>query len=114
MVATEAALNERPEFGQAFWRSLLYFNVYRLIVALILLVVVTWLGENLPFGTYSRKLYLYADGAYIVFTLLAFVPILQRQIPFNLQLAVYVCADVLVVVLILHASGGISNGLGLL
>ena len=36
-----AAAGDIPE---SFWRPLFFFNVYRLIVALILLVVVTWLG----------------------------------------------------------------------
>lgn len=105
---------DRLEFGRAFWRSLLYFNVYRLIVALVLLAAAVWLGENIPFGTYSRRIFMYASGIYIAFTLLSFLPILQRLIPFNLQLAVYVSADVVVVVLMLYASGGISSGLGLL
>jgi two-component system, NtrC family, sensor histidine kinase PilS len=105
---------DRPEFGHAFWRSLLYFNVYRLIVAFILMAAAIWLGENTPFGTYSRRMFLYANAIYIVFTLFAFVPILQRRIRLNLQLAVYVGADVVLVVLMLYASGGITSGLGLL
>lgn len=105
---------DRLEFGRAFWRSLLYFNIYRLIVAFVLLAAAVWLGENIPFGTYSRRIFMYASGIYIAFTLFAFLPVLQRRIPFNFQLAVYVSADVVVVMLMLYASGGISSGLGLL
>mgnify|MGYP002622153245 CR=1 FL=1 len=114
MLSPHALPSTRREFGDAFWRSLLYFNVYRLIVASILLAATVLLGENIPFGTYSRRTFLYASGAYIVFTLLAFLPILQRRISFNLQLALYVSADVAAVVVMLYASGGISSGLGLL
>jgi two-component system sensor histidine kinase PilS (NtrC family) len=46
--------------------------------------------------------------------LLAFAPIVARSIPFNVQLTVYVCVDVLAVVLMMYSSGGISSGIGLL
>lgn len=114
MSNSRSLVTSGQEFGQAHWRSLLYFNVYRLVVALVLLAAALWLAESIPFGNYSRRAFLYPNAAYIVFTLLAFLPILQRRIPFKLQLATYISADVTVVVLMLYASGGLSSGLGLL
>lgn len=105
---------ERRQYGDAFWRSLLYFNVYRLAAALVLLAAALTLGENVPFGSVSRHAYLYTDVGYIIFSLLAFAAILARRPYFTGQLTVQICVDILFVTVLMHASGGISSGLGLL
>jgi two-component system, NtrC family, sensor histidine kinase PilS len=114
VILSHPASADRPSFGGAYWRSLLFFNLYRLAVGLVLLGSVLLLGENIPFGSFNRPVFLYTCVGYIAFMLLAFVPILARSMPFNLQLTIYVCVDVLAVVLMMYASGGISSGLGLL
>ena len=105
---------ERRQYGDAFWRSLFYFNVYRLAAALVLLAAALTLGDNAPFGSNSRNAYLYTDVAYIIFGLLAFGAILPRRPYFTVQLTVQICADILFLTILMHASGGISSGLGLL
>jgi two-component system sensor histidine kinase PilS (NtrC family) len=105
---------DRRQYGDAFWRSLFFFNTYRLAAAAVLLAAVLMLGENIPFGSFSRKLYLYTNVAYIAFSLFAFAAIVSRRLHFTLQLNVQICADILFVVLMMHASGGINSGLGLL
>jgi two-component system, NtrC family, sensor histidine kinase PilS len=105
---------ERRQYGEMFWRTLLFFNVYRLSVALILLVAVLLLGGNLPIASYSRNTYLYANIGYILFGLLAFGMIIPRRPQFTVQLAAQVCGDIFFVVLMMYASGGIGSGLGLL
>ncbi len=105
---------ERRQYGDAFWRSLFYFNVYRLAAALVLLAAAVTLGDNVPFGSNSRNAYLYTDVAYIIFGLLAFGAILPRRPYFTVQLTVQICADILFLTILMHASGGISSGLGLL
>jgi two-component system, NtrC family, sensor histidine kinase PilS len=105
---------ERRHYGEAFWRSLFYFNVYRLSAALVLLAAVVTLGNDVPFGSESRHAYLYTDIGYIVFSLLAFAVILPRRPYFTIQLTVQICADILFITMLMHASGGIGSGLGLL
>jgi len=102
------------DHGDAFWRSLLYFNIYRVLVAAVLLGAVLWLGADIPFGSHSRRLFYATNGAYIAISLAAFAAILSRRIGFNAQLAAYVGIDVVAVVAMMYASGGISSGLGLL
>lgn len=111
---SEASAQPATETGAAHWRSLLYFNVYRLIVALVLLGSVIWLSDNIPFGSYSREFFIYVDLVYVALTLLAFAPILWQQPRFDIQLSVYVVIDVAAVTLMLYASGGVASGLGLL
>jgi len=105
---------ERRQYGDAFWRSLFYFNVYRLAAALVLLAAVLSLGEDIPFGSTSRHAYLYSNAGYIIFSVLAFAPALSRAPHFTAQLAAQICADIFFVTLMMHFSGGIGSGLGLL
>ena len=105
---------ERRQYGDAFWRSLFYFNVYRLAVAITLIVSVLAFGDSIPFGSYSRKIFLYGSIGYIVFSLLSFAAVIPRKPYFGVQLTVQICADIFFIVLLMHASGGIGSGLGLL
>ena len=100
------------EQSEPFWRSLFYFNVYRLLVALLLLSVAIW-GGNLWFGSRDLTLFIVASVAYVVFSVTCFVLISARR-RFNLQLALQVAGDVGFMMLLLYASSGISSGLGLL
>ncbi|MBI3045558.1 MAG: PAS domain-containing sensor histidine kinase [Betaproteobacteria bacterium] len=105
-----APAGEHPE---PFWRSLFYFNGYRLLVALLLLMSVEVWGANLWFGSRNVTLFVIAGIGYVVFSVACFVLINTRR-RFNLQLALQVAADVGFVVVMIYASSGISSGLGLL
>jgi two-component system, NtrC family, sensor histidine kinase PilS len=105
----------RPDQGypNSYWRSLFYFNVYRVIVATLLLVSAVVFSESL-FGSNSFQLYLYGCAGYILATVLFFITTTSRRPDFNLQIAVQVGADVFFITLLTHASGGVGSGLGLL
>ena len=105
---------ERRQYGDVFWRSLFYFNVYRLTAALVLLAAALTLGSDFPFGSNSRHTYLYTDLGYILFSALAFAAILPRRPHFTVQLTVHICGDILFLTALMYASGGIGSGLGLL
>jgi two-component system, NtrC family, sensor histidine kinase PilS len=104
-----------PEGGypDSYWRSLFYFNVYRTIVAALLLVTAQ-VFEDSVFGSRSGSLFLYTSFAYIAFSGLAFLPISSHRPDFPLQLAIQVTADILFVTLLVYASSGVTSGLGLL
>jgi len=101
------------ELVEPFWRSLFYFNVYRLLVALLLLMSVAVWGSSLWFGSRDLTLFVVANVGYLMFSVACFVLVSARR-RFNMQLTVQVAADVGFMVLLLYASGGISSGLGLL
>jgi two-component system, NtrC family, sensor histidine kinase PilS len=109
----EIALGAEQGYPDSYWRSLFYFNVYRLIVATLLLVTAVVFSDSV-FGSRNMQLYLYSSAAYIVFALLFFITITSRRPDFNLQIAVHVAVDVLFITLFTYASGGVSSGLGLL
>ncbi|MGH6629170.1 MAG: hypothetical protein ACREB3_05535, partial [Burkholderiales bacterium] len=99
------------EHPEPFWRSLFYFNVYRLLIALLLLLSVVIWGPNLWFGSRDLRLFVAADLAYVVFSIACFVLVSARR-HFDLQLTLQVAADVVFLVLLIYASSGISSGLG--
>ena len=109
-VEAAAQPGEHPE---PFWRSLIYFNCYRLLVALLLLMSVAIWGANLWFGSRDLTLFVIADVAYVAFSIVCFALIGARR-RFDLQLTLQVAADVVFIMVLLYASNGISSGLGLL
>ncbi|MCW5619927.1 MAG: PAS domain-containing sensor histidine kinase [Burkholderiales bacterium] len=113
MTTGAAALAAVPVRVGPYWHSLFYFNVYRLIVAAVLLLAAVLFPEAVV-GSRSPNIYLYGGVAYICSTALFFLSIRSRRPEFNTQIGMQVCADVLFVSLLTYASGGVSSGLGLL
>lgn len=94
------------------WRSLFYFNVYRLSAAILLLVMSVW-RDTLPFGSRDHGLFVAATATYCAFALVYFALIRVRW-RFDLQLNIQVTSDIVAVLLLTYTSNGISSGLSLL
>jgi two-component system sensor histidine kinase PilS (NtrC family) len=95
------------------WRSLFLFNVYRLVVGVLLFAAAVLWGGNITFGSQDRGLFVLTAVAYILFSVACFVTVGTRR-QFNLQLTTQVAADIGFIMLLTAASGGVSSGLGLL
>jgi two-component system sensor histidine kinase PilS (NtrC family) len=104
------ALSERPD---TFWRSLLYFNAYRLIGAALLFTMAAAWSDALPFGSRDHRLFLLVTGGYCVLSL-AYFALIRTRWHFEVQLTGQVMSDVAAIAVLTYASGGISSGLGLL
>ena len=111
--ASSAEGLSQEALSHSFWRSLFFFNVYRLVVAIVLLTVVFAWGERIQFGSRDPVLFMVTAVLYAVFSVLCFALIRIRW-RFNLQLGIEVGADVLFVSVLIYASHGISSGLGVL
>jgi two-component system sensor histidine kinase PilS (NtrC family) len=97
-----------------FWRSLRYFNLYRLMLAGIFVLVGGLFGSSLSLGTHNWKMFFIASLLYAMAAGFSFV-LLKLQWPrFNLQLAGQVIADIVGLTLLSYASGGIQSSIGLL
>lgn len=101
------------EATDTYWRSLFFFNAYRAVVAVVLLAAYLVFGDRLAFGSANERLYLYCGIGYVVLSAAWFALIAWRR-NFHLQLGVQVGADIVIIVTMMCASGGISSGLGLL
>lgn len=100
-------------YPESYWRSLHFFNGYRLLIALLLLGGVL-LGESTTqLGSHDRPLFIRVTIAYLLFGAACFAMISTRW-RFNAQIALQVLLDIAFVTLLIYASRGVGSGLGLL
>ncbi len=107
----------RPDslgYFASHWRSLDYFNLYRLTLALALVFVDILFGtfELFP-GGHGQHFGLYAF-AYLFSAALFVLGIRARWPNFQVQLSAHIVADIFFVILMMSASESLANGLGLL
>jgi len=97
-----------------FWRSLRYFNLYRLTLAGIFVFLAETFGSSLSLGSHNWKLFFVSSLIYAAATAFSFV-LLKLQWPrFTWQLAGQIAADIVGLTVLSYASGGIQSSIGLL
>jgi two-component system sensor histidine kinase PilS (NtrC family) len=93
------------------WRSLLAFSSYRLFLALTLFIVFyfdlppTFLGES------KADLYLVTSQTYIAMAVVLLLFVFNRWGAFTRQVKIQLTIDIVLLALIVHASGGLQSGL---
>jgi two-component system sensor histidine kinase PilS (NtrC family) len=97
-----------------FWRSLRYYNVYRLILAILLVTLGGLVGSRLNSDAGNLSLFIWASLFYLAFVLCSFVLLHLRSPEFSWQLALQVGGDILVFPVLTYASGGVQSNVGLL
>jgi len=95
------------------WRVLGLLNLYRILVPLVLLALYSLPGAP---GIYvdSPRLFFGADIAYLCFGLFSVILVRRRLANVNVQTILQATVDITVLMLLLHACGGVASGLGLL
>ncbi len=98
----------------SYWRSLAYFNVYRVIVGLVL-GILTWYSQDraLLAAQYQDLFYAMCFASSLT-ALLGLVACTWRWPAFLPQLAFTLVADTAFITLMIYASGGIGHGLELM
>ena len=109
LLKNAAGVNE-PD---TYWRSLYFFNIYRLVVAVVLFLTATAWSSALPFGARDYPLFSRVVGGYAVFSFICFI-LIRKRWRFDVQLTLQVVTDIAAMTLLAYASEGISSGLGLL
>jgi two-component system sensor histidine kinase PilS (NtrC family) len=96
------------------WQSLTVYFFYRLMLGSVLLFLF-FLGM-LPssLGKHNPSLYAMAGSFYLGSIFLSAAPLFLRRPAFTLQAQLQVFADIAALPLIMHASGGIGSGVGVL
>jgi two-component system sensor histidine kinase PilS (NtrC family) len=97
-----------------FWRSLLYFNLYRLMLAGLLVFLAGAFGTALELGAYHLVLFFGSSVLYLVAVLLSFIPLRLRWPRFTWQLAIQMGVDIAALSVLSYASGGIKSNVDLL
>ena len=95
------------------WRVLGILNLYRVLVPLVLVSVYS-LGGDRGLTVDSPRLFFAAATFYLAFGLFSVILVRRRVGSAYLQTILQATLDIVVLMLLLHASGGVSSGLGLL
>lgn len=99
-----------------YWRSLRYFNIYRLIICGLFLLSVSLDGFFLHLDFGVQNVSLFKKTSYVYLAACAFSFFLLWRLPryFDAQLGSQVIVDVVIYLVLMQASGGGGSGVGLL
>ena len=96
------------------WKLLRYFNGYRAFIACAAAVYALAGIHISPFGDTNRALFSGTALVYAALMVAGFVSSWRRWPSFETQTGILSFLDVILLTILLHASGGLSSGLGLL
>ncbi len=108
----DALLQRAADEPDLMWRVLATLNVFRALIAIALLVLFFAGGEPRVFGDQYPTVFWITAAAYLAFAIAAAVALKNRVIPIDVQAAAQLLFDIGAIVILMHASGGISSGLG--
>jgi two-component system, NtrC family, sensor histidine kinase PilS len=107
---TDPSSHAKPALN---WRVLGLLNLYRVLAPLVLLALYP-LGSARGFAVESRQLFFGATVAYLCFGFGSVILVRRRLASVYVQTIVQATVDLTLLLLVLHACGGIASGLGLL
>ncbi len=96
------------------WKPLRFFNLFRFLIAGLFLQFYLMGPLPPPLGHGDPKLFFHASLLYLAFGVASMVAMHYRRPRFSWQLYTAVAADIVFLTLLMHASGGIGSGLGML
>jgi len=99
---------------ESFWISLRYFNLYRIMVAGLFLVASLYYEDSLNLGSHGIARFRTICIWYLVFGIVFHGVLRNLHDRFNLQLSLHVSLDIVAITLLMHASGGLRSGLGVM
>jgi two-component system sensor histidine kinase PilS (NtrC family) len=99
---------------ESFWRSLRFFSIYRLSIAVLFLVAALVFGDTISLGTQDAGAFGQISVLYVLFAIGLLIASLRRPRRFNLQLSVQVAIDIVALTLMMYASGGQKSGIAIL
>ena len=107
-VLLQKAIDE-PELG---WRVLITLNAFRLLISTALLLLFAIGSDPHFFGDSKPTLFAGTVAGYLVFAILSAVSLRQQWVPRVALAVTQLLVDIVAIVILMHASGGISSGLG--
>lgn len=103
-----------PLSQESQWRSISFFNLYRLILGGVLLLVPGVFGEMFAQAPGNRTLFFWVAAAYSLSVMVSVLAVSLRKPRAPLQLAFQICSDIGAVALLTYFSGGVQGNLGML
>ncbi|HJS38600.1 MAG TPA: two-component sensor histidine kinase, partial [Burkholderiales bacterium] len=99
---------------ESFWISLQYFNLYRIVIAVLFLGATYFAYEPITFGAHDMRLFRAVCVAYLILGIALQLVLRAVRERFNLQLSAHALLDVITIPLLMYASGGMRSGLGVM
>lgn len=107
-------LSREPDAIDSFWRSLWFFSIYRLAIAILFLAAALIFGDTISLGTQDATLFGRTAAVYLLAAIGFLMTLLLRPRYFNLQLSIQVATDILALTVMMFASGGQKSGIAVL
>ncbi len=108
----DALIQKATEEPDLSWRVLVTLNGFRILICVALLGLFFAKSDPRFFGHANPTLYLATVAGYLVFAVLSAVSLRQRWVPYSALAIASIIVDILAIVSILHASNGVSSGIG--
>jgi len=100
--------------AQQAWILLKVFLGYRLVLAGLFVTLFYSYTDASLLGAYDSKLFTYSSQSYLILSILSGICITWRLTSYATQAQLLIFSDILILTLIMHASGGINSGMGTL
>jgi two-component system sensor histidine kinase PilS (NtrC family) len=103
-----------PGYYASHWRSLDYFNLYRLTLAVALVFTGLLFADSDLFRPAAGELFQVSAYAYLLLAALFVLGVRARWPGFQIQLTAHITADIILIVLMMSTSERLAGGMGLL
>ncbi|MBL6986651.1 MAG: HAMP domain-containing histidine kinase [Methylobacter sp.] len=100
--------------AQQAWLLLKVFLGYRLVLAGLFVILFYSETNSSLLGAYDSKLFTYSSQSYLIISILSGICIFWRLTSYTTQAQLLIITDILILTLIMHASGGVNSGMGAL
>ncbi len=108
----DALIQKAAEEPDLSWRVLATLNVFRLLTCVALFGLFFAKSDPRFFGHSNPTLYIATSASYLLFAIIIGIFLRQRWVPATVLGTVQVIVDILAIVSLLHASSGVSSGIG--
>jgi len=96
------------------WQALEYFNLYRFLIA-FLFVTLIWVGQvPEPLGIFDHLIFSVTAHIYFLLSIIFGFFIKLKKPRYNLQVAIHVLLDIIIISALMYASDGLQSGFGML
>jgi len=94
------------------WKPLEFLNTFRFLISFMLITLIYSTILIAPFGSRDHELFFAVSAAYLALSVIYALMLRWRQPRFTIQVAIQLGTDVIAIILLMHASGGVSSGVG--
>ncbi len=108
----DALIQKAAEEPDLSWRVLATLNVFRLLTCVALLGLFFAKSDPRFFGHSNPTLHLATSASYLVFAIVIGIFLRRRWVPATVLGTVQMIVDILAIASLMHASSGVSSGIG--